>query len=303
MPPPSTPAAMAAKLVVPGGSGTAADVAAIRPEIAKLSPALLRKFVDKGARVVACRGSVTDVETSLRGKVPRGWEGLGLTWDSVPGTYLTSGKRVIVATVAAPAGGRRMPDTGAGHGSINLALHETLHGHHFLTSHKVLKEKRFTEARAADFARLPKYLQQADEAGRQETYAESGARFFQRDPGLAAEWPALFAYWSGAPIPPAPAGGIDALAAAGGEAGPAEPGAAEGGAIGSAEIAADGTITLDLRAGARGAVGHAFVTLRPGDPDYDRVRAHAFPFDPVTLIAASDAADAGPVLLRPFPRP
>jgi toxin lethal factor len=286
MPPVPDAAALAAKIVVAGGSGNADDVAAVRPEIAKLSAELLNLFVAKGARVVACRGSVTDVETKLRGKVPRGWEGVGRTWDSVPGTYLTKGKRVLVATAAAPGGGREVPGTGASHGSSNLALHETLHGHHYLTSHTVLKAQRFIQARTADFGRLPDYLKQAKRPGLEETYAESGARFFQRDTGLAAEWPALFAYWSGAPIPPPPAGDVSDV-----EEAPDEP------SIGSAEMADDGTITLDLRAGARGMVGHALFVLRPGDPEYERVRAHSFSME-------NDAmpADSGParVSVRPF---
>jgi hypothetical protein len=280
MPKAKTPAEMAAALVVPGGSGNADDVAAIRPEIARLSAAVLKKLIDKGAHVLACRGSVTDVAADLRGKVPRGWEGLGLTWDNVPGTYLSSGKRVVLATLPATGGGRRMPKTGEGHGSINVALHETLHGHDFVGSHKVLKDKGFKAARAADFAKLPDYLRQQGDAGPQETYAESGARFFGGDPALAGDWPALFAFWSGTPIaaPAATGGGLGLMA------GVAEPGAEESepegieeGAIGHAEMDAKGWIRLDLRADGPGAVGHAFVTLKPGDEAYDRVRAHAFP--------------------------
>ena len=267
----STPAtqALAAQLVIAGGSGTQADVDAIRPEIARLPPPLLQALIGKGAHVVACRGSVTDVATHLRGRHPRGWKavnGVMPTWDIVPGTYLSSGKRVILATIAAPGGGRKMPGTGEGHGSANLALHETLHGHDYLLGHKPAKAKGFAAARSADLARLPDYLRQTGAAGREETYAESGARFFAGDPALAADWPALFAYWSGAPVPAAP---------------PALVGGApleiEGGAIGRAELARDGTLILNLRAEGRGAVGHALLRVSPGDPGYDEARAQAFP--------------------------
>lgn len=290
---PATPEAMAAALVIAGGSGTSDDVEAIRPEIARLSIAVLQKLIDKKAHVVVCRGSVTDVATNLKGKVPRGWQGLGLTWDNVPGTYLSNGKRVLLATLAADGGGRRMPATGEGHGSINVALHETLHGHDFLSGHKPLKDAKFLAARLADFPRLPKYLQQAGDAGKQETYAESGARFFAGDPALKTDWPAIFAYWSGAPLPPPPAPmGFAAKA-------PSPPAELEPGAIGDAEMAADGSITLDLRADGPGAVGHLVVTLRPGDPAYARIRAHAFPA-PAGLGLA--AAKPGPrsALLRPL---
>jgi hypothetical protein len=301
MPSPATPQTMAAALVVAGGSGTAADVAVYRPEIAKFSIPILKKLIDKGAHVVACQGSVTDVATDLKGKVPRGWEGIKdaagnqLTWDSVPGTYLSDGKRVLLATHEAAGGGRKMPGTGDGHGSVNVALHETLHGHDFLTSHKPLKDKRFIAARTGDFARLPEYLQQAGDAGKQETYAESGARFFAGDPALAADWPAMFAYWTGAPIPAPPPAHPPGFGLAARPA-PAEP---EGGAIGSAEMKADGSIHLDLRAEAKGAIGHAFVTLRPGDEGHARILAHAFPA-PRGLGMAAAAPRARTVLLRPL---
>ena len=297
MPPPKT-SALAASLVVAGGSGTAADVAAVQPEIAKLSVDILSFLAGKKAKVVACRGSVTDVETSLRGVVPRGWENLvpRRTWDDVPGTYLAQGKRVLVATIATASGGRQVPDMGVGHGSANLAVHETLHGRHRLAG-SVLKSKSFKQARDSDFARLPEYLQQDGVAGLEETYAESGARFFQRDPGLAADWPALFAFWSGAPIPQAATRGSPALASLRGagtrQAPPAEP------AIGSAEMAADGTITLDLRAARRGALGHALIVVCPDDPDYGEVLARYFPRQRGASVLASLSGRTKSVLIRP----
>lgn len=299
MPPPQTSAALAASLVVAGGSGAAADVAVVRPEIAKLPVDILNFLIGKGAKVVACRDSVTDVETSLRNVVPRGWEDLRpkRTWDSVPGTYLAQGKRVIVATISAPGGGRKVPDMGAGHGSANLAVHETLHGRHRLADN-VLKAARFKQARQADFGRLPDYLRQEGVAGLEETYAESGARFFQRDPGLATDWPALFAFWSGAPIPPAPPGGSAVLASVGGA--QAERAAPAGGAIGVAEMADDGTIMLDLRAAKRGALGHALFVIRREDPDYEEVRAQHFPGQGGASVLASLSGGSRKVLIRPM---
>ena len=274
MPAQPNSAALAAQLVVAGGTGTAADVAAIRPEIAKLPVETLAFLVDKDVRVVACRRAVTDVEPKLRDDVPRGWKDLDppRTWDDVPGTYLAKGKRVIVATIDAPGGGRMMPRTGVGHNSANLALHETLHCRHRL-SKKVLKAKSFRKARDADFDRLPDYLKQKDVAGLEETYAESGARFYQRDPKLASDWPALFAFWSGLPIPAAGGGGI--LASLGLVAAPEA--APAGQAIGTAEMTDEGTIILDLRASKRGALGHALIMVGPDDPDYEKVRARHFP--------------------------
>ncbi len=298
MPPAKTPAALAAALVVAGGSGTAADVAVVQPEIAKLSVDILTFLAGKKATVVACRDSVTDVERGLRGVVPRGWEALvpRRTWDDVPGTYLAEGKRVIVATTAGPSGSRAVPPLGAGHGSANLAVHETLHGRHRLAA-SVLKAKSFKQARDADFARLPDYLRQDGIAGLEETYAESGARFFQRDPTLAADWPALFAFWSGAPIPRAAPGASSILASVGGGGTRQAPSAAP--AIGTAEMADDGTITLDLRAARRGALGHALFVIRPGDRDYDEVLAQHFPRSRGGDILASVSGGPRSVLIAP----
>ncbi|MDQ4086557.1 MAG: hypothetical protein M3177_00865 [Pseudomonadota bacterium] len=290
MPPQPNPQALAASLVVAGGSGTAADVAAVRPEIAKLSLEILNFLIAKDARVVACRGSVTDVAANLRNVVPRGWENLipRRTWDHVPGTYLAEGRRVIVATVAGPGGARIVPGSGVGHGSANLAVHETLHARHRLEG-RVLRARRFRRARNADFARLPEYLRQEDVAGLEETYAESGARFFQRDPGLAADWPGLFAYWSGTPLPAAAL--EHAMPAALQEAAGAPP------SIGTAELADDGTITLDLRAARRGALGHALIVVRADDPDYEKVRAQHFPRAGKSRSTALESATSRTVLV------
>lgn len=298
MPPAVTSQTLAAQLVVAGGSGTAADVAAIRPEIAKLPVEILTFLRDKGATVVACRRAVTEVEPKLRDDTPRGWKDLDppRTWDDVPGTYLAKGRRVVVATTEAPGGGRMMPPKGIGHNSANLALHETLHGRHRL-SKKLLKAKSFRKARNADFDRLPDYLKQEEIAGLEETYAESGARFYQRDPTLASDWPALFAFWSGLPIPAA-AGGIFAslgLAAA-------APAAPTGKAIGTAEMKDDGTIILDLRASKRGALGHALIVVGPDDPDYEQVRARHFPGAGGAGILASVVGGSRSVLIPPSGR-
>ncbi|WP_257209331.1 anthrax toxin lethal factor-related metalloendopeptidase [Bacillus thuringiensis] len=52
----------------------------------------------------------------LRGQVPRGWEGTGYTWDSVPGI----GGNPVVARIG-------YSNYGNMHTSVNLELHETAH--------------------------------------------------------------------------------------------------------------------------------------------------------------------------------
>lgn len=270
-------------LLIAGGTGTAADLAAVRAEVARLSASILAFFASKSVRIVACRGSVTDFETSLRGKRPRSWPP-GATWDTVPGTYLQERKRVVVATV--DSGGRRVvPVSGQGHGSFNLAVHEAMHGHDIESGRRLTKSKKFKAARKADSGRLPEYLLQKGNAGLEETFAESAARHFGGDPALARDWPALAAWWAADPAAAMPRRGGGAQESAEIESGP----------LGEAEFAEDGAIRLDLRADEPGvAIGHALLVYRPGDSGYDAVRLH--------LAGNSEAAPAAgsTLLVRPF---
>jgi hypothetical protein len=235
------------RLVVAGGSGTAADVAAVKGEIARLSRSVLAFLRKKKVKVVACRRSVTDFETSLKGKLPRGWDpAKGVTWDDVPGAYLIGRKRIVVATIGDGAG-RAVPPRGQGHGSVNLAIHEAMHGHDIAGGHRLTGSPGFRAARAADLPRLPAYEAQAGAAGIEETYAESAARHFSGDPGFTAEWPALAAWWGTDPVVDE---GLESVLA--GEA------HAEDAPIGTVTRQEDGALFYDLRADEPGvAVGHA----------------------------------------------
>lgn len=281
-------ATIAGRITVAGGSGTGQDIAAVRAEIAKLSPGVLRFFENKGARVVACRGSVTDVERRLRGVTPRGWEGTGRTWDSVQGTYLAQGKRVVVATVAAGAG-RAVPARGPGtHGSCNLAVHEAMHGHDYLNDHRIIAGARFRAAHQADHARLGPYERQQGQTGLEETYAESAARFYEGDAGFAADWPALAAFWQAQESGSQP----EELEE---EPDPIEPEAADR-PLGTAQLLEDGAILLDLRAEDEGVVGHAALVIAPDDPDYEALKARLF----ADRSEAESLGPAEPVLFRPL---
>src|SRR5690625_1622143 len=57
-----------------------------------------------------------DEYAHLKGEVPRGWEGLGYTWDDVPG----AGGQTAVARIG-------MSNPNEVHGSMNLELHEFGH--------------------------------------------------------------------------------------------------------------------------------------------------------------------------------
>jgi hypothetical protein len=247
------------RLVAAGGSGTDEDVAAVRSEIGRLSTDVLAFLHRKRVKVVACRGSVTDFETSLRGKLPRGWDpNKGITWDHVPGAYLIRRKRVVVATVAA-GGGRAVPPKGQGHGSINLALHEAMHGHDIAGGHRLTSSAGFRAARAADLPRLPAYEAQPGAAGVEETYAESAARHFSDDPGLAGDWPALAAWWARDPA----GEGLEASFSLERHGATEEHGADA--PIGTVSRQDDGSLFYDLRADEpEVAVGHAaFVEPAP----------------------------------------
>jgi hypothetical protein len=62
----------------------------------------------------------------------------------------------------------------------------------------------FNTARTADLATLSAYEQQAGNAGQQESYAESAARYYGGDANDAANHPHLNAYWAADPLKPTP---------------------------------------------------------------------------------------------------
>jgi len=110
-------------MVKAGGTGDASDVEVVVRELAALPTWILEKARREKIEIVACRGSVTDYLTDLRGKQPRGWPP-GVTWDSIPGS---GGKPVVISTIAGPTGQRVLPPKGAGHGADSLLRHELGH--------------------------------------------------------------------------------------------------------------------------------------------------------------------------------
>jgi hypothetical protein len=73
---------------------------------------------------------------------------------------------------------RAVPTKASGlHGSDNLIVHESLHGYDYIRNHKPLKDKDFVAARTADFGKLGPYERQEGRAGLEETFAESGAKY------------------------------------------------------------------------------------------------------------------------------
>jgi hypothetical protein len=182
---------LATSLVKTGGSGTAEDAKLVAESLAKLPKSTLEQMQKNGTKVIACRGSVTDYRTDLKGVQPRGWPP-GSTWDKVPGANTRDKNEVVIAVTGhgTPAGAH-VPKTGEGHGSVNLAAHEATHSIDS-GSPSPSDSDDFKKARDADMAKLPAYEKQAGEAGRQETYAESAARHAE---GKDAHTPNLKKYW------------------------------------------------------------------------------------------------------------
>ena len=273
----------ARRLVIAGGRGSREDLEAVIGEAANLPPFVLDRFERDFIRIVACREAVTDFETSLRGVTPRGWEGTGKTWDDVPGTYFNDRKKVVIATMA-EGGGRIVPTRASGrHGSASLVVHESLHGYDYSGNHKVLSDQRFRTARSADYLKLGAYERQLGQAGFEETFAETGARFVAEREVLEDDWPNLCTYW---------AAGVSRFESGAPPFVEAPTGLAP---IGTAEFLADGAIQLDLRAeGPDGAIGHALLRIAPDDPAFDRVSQH------LAKAGALESPAAGPVLFFPM---
>jgi Mlc titration factor MtfA (ptsG expression regulator) len=101
----------------------------------------------------------------------------------------------VIATAGHP-NNPHVPNTGEGHGAHNLVLHETAHGLD-LGGGGGSANADFNAARTADAATLGTYESQAGNAGQQETYAESAARYYGGDPNDAASHPNLHRYWDG----------------------------------------------------------------------------------------------------------
>jgi hypothetical protein len=187
--------ALATALVKTGGSGTAEDAKLVAQSLAKLPKSSLEQMQKNGTTVIACRGSVTDYRTDLKGVPPRGHPA-GSTWDKVPGVNNNKRNEVVIAVTGhgTPAG-PHVPKAGEGHGSVNMVAHEATHSVD-RGSPRPSESEDFKKARDADMAKLSKYEKQDGEAGRQETYAESAARHAE---GKDADTPNLKKYWDDHP--------------------------------------------------------------------------------------------------------
>ena len=182
-------------LCTKGGSATDSDLDLVAAEVAKFPDKTLQALGLMESKFVVCRGSVTDYRTDLKGVKPRGWPP-GSTWDSVPGLNQPNSKETVIAVIGHAAGKARVPKTGENHGCYNLVLHE---GSHAIDMNGLAISRstgpNFQKSRTSDLTTLSAYEQQSGNAGLEETYAESGSRFFGKDPNDAKNHPNLHDYW------------------------------------------------------------------------------------------------------------
>lgn len=96
--------------------------------ISEIDPVILSFLAEHNLKIKLFDGNITDEPNfqKLTGTVPRGWNN-GLTWDDVPGGC---GPILAAAKIGAS-------QTGMGHSSINLELHEI--GHLFERNYQALK--------------------------------------------------------------------------------------------------------------------------------------------------------------------
>ena len=190
-----------------GGTSTADDAKAVAEGMKKFPKKVLEDLTKAGILTECCRGPVTEAIPELAGVQPRGWPA-GSTWDSVPGVYSGTVKKVVVGTMEKD-GKRHVPGKGEGpipHGTPNLIGHEG--GHAFDAADGPLKSKNavFLKARDEDIAtgtphgmfgpRDNYFLTTAeggtnDAGATSETFAESFAMHL----GTSPKWPKLEAFW------------------------------------------------------------------------------------------------------------
>lgn len=262
------------------GSGRQDDLVAVAAGLGRIAPAILEAMRQTGVQVVACRESVVDYATDLHHVIPRGWEAkpgeVQRYWNDVPGAYLPRTNEVVIATLQI-GGQRRVPPKGFGHGAYDLVIHESIHGYDYTLGRRPSNVRAFRDARDTDHQALSPYEQQAGAAGREETYAESAARYFAGDTSMATDWPALHGFWRLFPEGHDLSDRADA---------PPEPFEAEDRPIGIATFTTAGLLVLDLTAeGPRGEIGHSRRVYTPGQSDFDAA---------VAAYYARDTADAMP---------
>ena len=193
------------------GTSTADDAKAVGAGLKKFPKKVLEELNKAGIQTECCRGPVTEAMPELKGVLPRGWPA-GSTWDSVPGVYSGSAKKVVVGTMEKD-GKRHVPEQGEGpipHGTPDLIGHEGGHAFDVADGSKKSTNADFLAAREEDIAtgnpdgmwgpRDNYFLTTAeggtnDAGSTSETFAES----FAMHTGGNSRWPKLEAFWGANP--------------------------------------------------------------------------------------------------------
>lgn len=109
----------------------------MKERLSKLPEKLLVQLNTNKIKIQLVNGPITETSlySYLKGKVPRGWEGTGKTWDDVPG--IGGGKTVVVRI--------GYSEKGKGHGAVNLELHELAHSIDSILKNNISSSKKFRE--------------------------------------------------------------------------------------------------------------------------------------------------------------
>lgn len=144
------------------------EVKKILDRISRIYPRVLDNLLSRGVKIKLITSNITELPEYeyLKGKIPRGWEGTGKTWDDVPGV---SGNPVAIKI--------GFSERGKGHGSINLELHETAHTIDGYILNMISKTKTFEDVWKSDvnslFPQNSYFMQYPDEY-----FAETFAMFY-----------------------------------------------------------------------------------------------------------------------------
>ncbi|MGE0385111.1 MAG: hypothetical protein AB7Q97_10305 [Gammaproteobacteria bacterium] len=214
---PEEKAAAVGRVTRTGGKGDLEDAKVVAKKVAIFPSKMLETMHKNGTDVIACKDSITDYHTDLKGVQPRGWPN-GSTWDQVPGAG--GAKEVVIATKGT-GGGKHVPAQGEGHGAFDLFGHEAGHGFDFGGGKPFKSEDaKFRKARKKDvddgkmrgsgsttpgtddyFMTTGEGGIQADlDAANQEAFAESCARYYGKDANLKKDWPELHKFWAAKPF-------------------------------------------------------------------------------------------------------
>lgn len=147
-----------------------------------LSEKLLTRLNNDKFSMAAVKNNVTEFRPDLRGKKAGGNRS---TWDQIPCAH--SSKTVVISA------------EGNHTGCYDSPLHEVFHGIDDTEADLLSSKPEFVAAYEADKDRIksPYYLQTGERGtnGKQETFAEVGARYIAGDPTLQTELPNLHKYF------------------------------------------------------------------------------------------------------------